>query len=197
MRKHLLIVAFLSLLLAACGGTGTTGSSSSAGKLSIQMKPNTASKLDMKKDFEAKKGVISPLSLNVDSKPIIRYMIDLTDFEYEANASAKPKDDKQTLVTIALFGKSGDTAETPLRTGTFELAPQYAKVDEKYDRISNVYCTVFKDGKAEEYTFTAANAKGTVKINSVSGDTVTGEIDLTQDNGGSIKGNFTAQMKKK
>lgn len=196
MRKHLLIVTFLSLLLAACGGSGLPGSGPSAGKISMQMKPNTVSKLDMKRDFEAKKGVVSPLAIKVDSKPIIRYMIDLTDFEYEPNASAKPKDDKQTLVTIALFGKSGDTAETPLRTGTFELTPQYAKVDEKYDRISNVYGTVFKDGKTEEYSFTTG-AKGTVKINSVSGDTVTGEVDLTQENGGSIKGNFTAQMKKK
>ena len=195
MRKHLFIIA-LGLALAACSGSGTTGSGSSAGKLSMQMKPTTISKLDMKKDFVAIKGIVSPLSLNVDSKPIIRYMIDLTDFEYEANASSKPKDDKQMLVTIALFGKSGDTAETPLRTGSFELAPQYAKVDEKYDRISNVYGTVFKDGKTEEYSFTTGG-KGTVKINSVSGDTVSGEIDMTQENGGSIKGNFTAQMKKK
>lgn len=195
MKKRLLIVV-LGLLLAACGG-GTGGSGGSGvGKFSMQFKPTTISKLDMKKDFEATKGLISPLSLNVDSKPIIRYMIDLTDFEYEPNASSKPKDDKQTLVTISLFGKSGDTAETPLRTGTFELHPQFAKVDDKYDRVSNVTATVFKDGKAEEYSFTTGG-KGTVKINSVSGDTVSGEVDLTQENGGSIKGNFTAQMKKK
>lgn len=195
MKKYLLIIV-LSFLLAACGGTtGTPGTSSGAGKLSIQFKPTTISKLDMKKDFEAKKGLVSPLAINVDAKPIIRYMIDLTDFD-EANPSSKPKADNQMLVTIALFGKSGDTAETPLRTGTFELAPQYAKVDEKYDRISNVYGNVFKDGKNEEYSFTTGG-KGTVKINSVSGDTVSGEIDITQENGGSIKGNFTAQMKKK
>jgi hypothetical protein len=194
--KKILLILCAGFLLAACGGSGTTGSGSSAGKLSMQMKPNTISKLDMKKDFAPTKGVISPLSINVDSKPIIRYMIDLTDFEYDANSSANPKDDKQTLVTIALFGKSGDTAATPLRTGTFELLPPYAKVDEKYDRVSNVTATVFKDGKTEEYSF-IAYAKGTVKINSVTGDTVTGEVDLTQENGGSIKGNFTAQMKKK
>ncbi len=193
MKKRLLIIV-LGLLVAACGGGGGTGGSG-AGKFSMQFKPTTISKLDMKKDFEAKKGLVSPLSLNVDSKPIIRYMIDLTDFD-EANPSSKPKDDKQTLVTISLFGKSGDTAETPLRTGTFELYPQYAKVDEKYDRVSNVTATVFKDGKTEEYSFTNGG-KGTVKINSVSGDTVSGEVDLTQENGGSIKGNFTAQMKKK
>lgn len=194
MGKYLLMIV-LSLLLTACGGSGTIGTSSGAGKLSMQFKPTTVSKLDMKKDFEAKKGLVSPLAINVDSKPIIRYMIDLTDFD-EANPSSKPKADNQTLVTIALFGKSGDTADTPLRTGTFELAPQYAKVDDKYDRISNVYGNVFKDGKTEEYSFTNG-AKGTVKINSVSGDTVSGEVDLTQENGGSIKGNFTAQMKKK
>lgn len=194
--KKILLILCAGFLFAACGGSGTIGTSSGLGKLSMQMKPNTISKLDMKKDFAPIKGVVSPLSINVDSKPIIRYMIDLTDFEYEPNASWKPKDEKQMLVSISIFGKSGDTAETPLRTGTFELSPQYSKVDENYDRISNVTATVFKDGKTEEYSF-ASSAKGTVKINSVSGDTVTGEVDLTQENGGSIKGNFTAQMKKK
>ena len=194
MKKYLLIVT-LSFLLGACSDSGT-GKSAGLGKLSMQFKPNTISKLDMKRDFEVKKGLISPLALNVDSKPIVRYMIDLTDFEYDANSSYKPKDEKQMLVTVSLFGKSGDTAETPLRTGTFELSPQYAKVDQKYDRISNLTATVFKDGKTEDYSFTTGG-KGTVKINSVSGDTVSGEVELTQENGGSIKGNFTAQMKKK
>jgi len=192
--KKILLVLCVGLLIAACGGTG--GPSSGLGKLSMQFKPNTISKLDMQKDLAVKKGMITPLSLNVDSKPIIRYMIDLTDFEYDGISAPKPKDDSQMMITISLFGKSGDTAETPLRTGTFELYPQFANVDQKYDRISNVTAAVFKDGKTEEYSF-AGNAKGTVKINSVSGDTVTGEVDLTQDNGGSIKGNFTAQMKKK
>lgn len=195
--KKLIAIILAGAFFAACGGGSvTTGSGSGLGKLSMQFKPNTMSKLDMQKDLVVKKGMITPLSLNVDSKPIIRYMIDLTDFEYDANSSSNPKDEKQTLVTISLFGKSGDTADTPLRTGTFELYPQYAKVDQKYDRISNVTAAVFKDGKTEEYSFTA-NAKGTIKINSVSGDTVTGEVYLTQENGGSIKGNFTAQIRKK
>ncbi len=195
--KNLWIILCASFILTACGGTGTSSSpiSSGLGKFSMDFKTMN-SKTDVKKDFEVKKGVVTPLAINLDSKPIIRYMIDLTDFEYDANSSAKPNNEKQTWIEISLFGDSGGTVDTPLRTGTFELSDSGASVGDKFSKVSNVKVAIFKDGKTEE-TSLAYKAKGTVKINAVSGDTVTGEVDLTQENGGKIKGNFTAQMKKK
>ena len=188
----------LAVTLTACGGGGgTTTKTDASGLGKFSMDFNTKAKTEVKKDFEVKKGVFLPLAINVDSKPIIRYIIELTDFEFDPNSSsAKPKDDKQTSIEIALFGDADDTAETPLRVKTFEVAPPFAKVDEKYGKVSNVAVTIFKDGKTEE-TSLSYNAKGTVKINSVAGETITGEVDLTQDDGAKIKGNFTAQMKKK
>lgn len=196
--KKLLMIILAGAFLTACGGggagIGTTSTDSSLGKLAIQFK-TVNSKVDVKKDFEPKKGGINAYLLNVDSKPIVQYVIDLTDFESDVNPTKKPNDEKQTLITISLFGDSGATAETPLRTGTFELYPSFATVDQKYSKISNVATTTFKDGKTEEYSF-ITKANGTIKINSVSGDAVSGEVDLSQENGGSIKGNFTARMKK-
>lgn len=194
MRKILLILC-ASVFFAACGGAAGTGSSG-LGKFSMDFKTlNT--KTDVKKDFEVKKGLVTPLAITLDSKPIVRYIIDVTDFDFDNNSSsAKPKDDKQTAIEISLFGDSGDTVDSPLKVKTFELSASSAKVDEKYGKVSNVIVKVFKDGKVEETSLTY-NAKGTVKINSVSGDTVSGEVDITQDTGGKLKGNFTAQMRKK
>lgn len=193
--KKIILVLFASVFFAACGGVAGTGSNG-LGKFTMDFKTlNT--KTDVKKDFEVKKGLVTPLAITLDSKPIVRYIIDVTDFDFDNNSSsAKPKDDKQTAIEISLFGDSGDTVESPLKVKTFELSAASAKVDEKYGKVSNIIVKVFKDGKVEE-TSLAYNAKGTVKINSVSGDTVSGEVDITQDNGGKLKGNFTAQMRKK
>lgn len=191
MKKYLIMIA---LFLTACGGAGTGTSSTGLGKISAQYKTNYTN-IEVKRDLEIKKGVVTPQQIDLDKTPIVRYIIDLTDFEYDANSSEKPKDDKQTLITIELFGDSGGTKDTPLRTGTFEISSPGAKVGDKFGKINNVMATIFKDGKTDGYSFTF-NAKGNVKINSVSGDTVTGEVDLTQENGGKIKGNFTAKMKK-
>ncbi|MBS1793424.1 MAG: hypothetical protein JSS81_06195 [Acidobacteria bacterium] len=198
MKKFLLLI-LSGVLLTACGGGAGTGPAGTTpagpGKLSMDFKTlNT--KTDVKKDLEIKKGVVTPVSITLDGKPIVRYFIDLTDFDYDANAAAKPADDKQTAVEITLFGDSGDTVETPLKAKTFELSSSGGKVDDKYGRVSNVLVKTFKDGKVEETSLTY-NAKGTVKIVSATAETVTGEIDLTQDGGGRIKGSFTAQLKKK
>lgn len=192
--KNLLIILCFVMFLSGCGG-GSTGANG-LGKFSMEFKTiNTKS--EVKKDFEVKKGVITPLPITLDGKPIVRYIIDVADFEFDPkSSSAKPKDDSQTSIEISLFGDEGDTAETPLKVKTFELSSPGAKADGKYGKVSNVLVGVFKNGKVEETSLTY-NAKGTVKINSVSGDTVTGEVDLTQDDGAKIKGNFTAQMKKK
>lgn len=191
MKKYLILIA---LFLMACGGAAKTGSSG-LGKLSMEFKTlNT--KTDVKKDFEVKKGLITPLPITLDSTPIVRYIIDLTDFEFEVNGSPRPANDTQTAIEISLFGDSGDTADNPLKVKTFELSSSGAKVGDKFGKVSNVIVKIFKDGKLEETSLTY-NAKGTVKINSVEGETVKGEVDLIQDNGGKIKGDFTAQMKKK
>lgn len=191
MKKYLILIA---LFLTACGGAAKTGSSG-LGKLSMEFKTlNT--KTDVKKDFEVKKGIITPLPITLDSTPIVRYIIDLTDFEFESNGSPRPANDTQTAIEISLFGDSGETADKPLKVKTFELSSSGAKVGDKFGKVSNVIVKIFKDGKLEETSLTY-NAKGTVKINSVDGETVKGEVDLIQDNGGKIKGDFTAQMKKK
>lgn len=157
--KKIIILLSLALFLTACGNGGAINDG--LGKMSLDFKTlNT--KTDVKRDFEVKKGVITPLPITLDSTPIIRYMIDLTDFEYDANSSPKPKDEKQTSIEISLFGDSGDTAETPLKVKTFELSSPGAKVDGKFGKVSNVIVTVLKDGKTEETSLTY-NAKGTVK----------------------------------
>lgn len=191
--KNILLFVITALFLTACGGAGT--GSTGLGKISAQYKTNYTN-FEVKRDLEIKKGVVTPQQIDLDKTPIVRYIIDLTDFEYDANSSEKPKDDKQTLITIELFGDSGGTRDTPLRTGTFEISSPGSKVGDKFGKINNVMATIFKDGKTDIYSFTF-NAKGNVKINSVSGDSVTGEVDLTQENGGKIKGNFTAKIVKK
>ena len=193
-RLCLLVVFCLALGLAGCGGGGKTGS---GGSNSISMhykKLNTDEKVD--KEFAIKSAFAMASWITVPgtaSERVTRYYISLSDFDYDPQtSSSKPKAEGQTTVEIDFFADKGAPEDTPIKTGSYEFAERGITPWASYGKINNIIAYTFIGGKSDEYSL-AYKAKGTVKINSVTADAVSGELDLTQENGGTIKGSFTAK----
>ena len=196
-RLCLLVVFCLALGLAACGGSKSgPGGASGPGTIAMHYtKLNSGEKVD--KEFAIKSAFATTSWINVPgsttSEKVTRYYITLSDFDYDPQtSSSKPKVEGQATVEIDFFADKGAPVETPIKTGSYEFANRGVMPWNSYGKINNIIAYTFIGGKNDEYSL-AYNAKGTVKIDSVSADAVSGELDLTQDNGGTIKGSFTAK----
>jgi len=189
-KKHFAIIVPLAVLLLTACSKGSSGPGTISMKYQKSPSEKVAKELDVKKAFVTTGWINVP---GADGEKVVRYYLDLTDFDYDPQTSSfKPKTDSQTSVEIDFFAEKGAPLNTAIKPGTYELANLSEKPWNSYGKINNVVLYTFKDGKTDEYSL-AYNAKGTLKINSVTADAVTGEIDLTQENGSSIKGAFTAK----
>lgn len=98
--------------------------------------------------------------------------------------------DDHVRVMFNLVGDEGTKEDAPLKAGTYS-----AKAD-KYMKVETVGTVTRKGGTESKNWFDRSSLNGQVKITSVSGDTASGEIDLTA--GDSIvKGSFTAKILKR
>lgn len=192
-RHFWIILAVTAYVLTAC--SSASKGPGGPGTISLQFKKNYSEE-KVAKDLEVKKAFVTTGWINVPEAPgdkAIRYYLDLTDFDYDPQTSSfKPKADNQMSVEIDFFAEKGALEGAAIKPGTYQLANRSERPWNSYGKINNVVAYTFQNGKTDEYSL-AYNAKGTLKINSVSADAVTGEIDLTQENGGSIKGTFTAK----
>ena len=100
----------------------------------------------------------------------------------------------QMRVDLQLTGEDGTKDDSPFKVGTYS-----AKAD-KFNSVRFVRINAFADGKQTETDFDTSFSKekvnGEVKITSVTADTVSGEVNLTEGDK-SIKGTFTAKLPKK
>ena len=196
MRKLWLVVC-AGLLLTACGaGTSTDsgGKSSSSG---------SSQKLELKADgknsaLEVKSGVMQ-VSAQDSSDPNAKaaiYGFTLANYDLDKSSElmktlSKPE---ETRVYFKLYGDKGSDKNTPIKVGTYRAD---AKEFPMYDPTSLAIFTV-ADGKqsvALSQNSPAIDTKGEVKITSVEGDTVKGEINITTGDKIAAKGNFTAKTK--
>jgi hypothetical protein len=95
--------------------------------------------------------------------------------------------DDQIRVTFSLVGDQGGTEKTPLKPGDYS-----AKAD-KFMKAETAGIVTRKDGKDDTLWLDRSALAGTVKVTSVSGDSVTGEADLS-DGRSAIKGPFTTKI---
>lgn len=101
----------------------------------------------------------------------------------------EPTADEQLKVSITLTGKSGTDTNAPLEVGS------YSPKAEWFEAVDAAKIYTFGSGKYVTYSFDPQSTDGSVKITSVEGDTVKGEIDLKQASM-AIKGPFTAKVVK-
>jgi hypothetical protein len=180
----LFLFVALSLLLAGC---------SKAGGSAIHLKAPGMTE----KDLAVKSGgafavtkTFTDVNRNITTAPSYRvyvanYDLDTANFGLTMN---KPlASDDQVRVTFCIVGDVGGNEKTPPKAGTYP-----AKAD-KYMKAEDVSIVTRKDGKDNEVFFDRSGLAGEVKVTSVSGDTISGEVDLTSGEM-SMKGPFTAKV---
>ena len=199
MRKIYLLMA-IAVFLTGCGGVGAVTTSSSNGKLTgISKDRSGAEKI---KELEIRKGIMTVTESTHSAKgnvaKVVHYDFVLNNFEFDEkdNKSKDPKEDGQISGSFTLYGAKDATKETPIKEGTYSVAQHTDGVDVN-DKVGKAEVEFFENGKNESFSVsTVSPRKGQVVIKSVSGDTVSGEIDMTDDFR-TIKGNFTAKIVKK
>lgn len=95
--------------------------------------------------------------------------------------------DDQMRVTFSLVGDEGGNEKTPLKAGDYS-----AKAD-KFMKVETASIVTRKDGKDNTLWLDRSALTGNVKVTSVSGDTISGDVDLTAGET-AIKGPFTAKI---
>jgi len=196
--KTLFLIVCLSLFLTACGtaGTGTGVTTSAPPKLDVKVGGKSST-------LDVKSGVVdlSEVTATAPGKPNVKtflHKIYLANFEMDTSGAAwmnKPLTaPEQMRVQIELTGEDGTDMKSPFKVGT------HAAQADKTNGVRTVIIRTFADGKQTDTRFDSLmsigggkKAEGEVKITSVTADTVSGEVDLTEGDK-SIKGNFTAKL---
>jgi hypothetical protein len=193
--KRFLIVIFASLWLTACGAAGL---GTSAPKLDVKVGGKDST-------VNVKSGAVyySGMAFTAPDKPTVKtsiHTIYLANFEMDTTGPAwmnKPLTaPDQMRVGLSLTGEDGTNEKSPFKVGTYSA--QTANVN----GVRSASILTFADGKQTETRFESLmslggkGANGEVKITSVTADTVSGEVNLTEGDK-SIKGTFTAKLPKK
>jgi len=120
------------------------------------------------------------------------YRVYVANYDLDAGNFAMTLDkqlssDDQVRVVFSLVGDQGTNDKSPLKTGTYS-----AKAD-KFMKVEDVAVVSHKGTADNKATLDRSTLTGDAKVNSVSGATITGEVDLTS-GAISIKGPFTAKI---
>ncbi len=192
MIKLGIVITLCALLITACGGIGS-GSSSFAiktGGKDVTMVPKSSNADQSVMTYTEKPtgdGVVR-------SKKSGSVSFEFVNFEAKSLADYKLTADGQMRVRFSIVGEENTDQKTPIKIGT------YTTDAEKFMRLNNIDVVTFVDGKEKSDYYSmmsgSATAKGSLKIYTVTDDSVSGEIDVV-DGERSIKGSFTAKLPKK
>lgn len=202
--KKLLLMVTASLFISGCGGGAGSNSASSSSATSSSASNAGANKIEIKiKDktytLEQKSAYLysDDMTINMPDKNVKTADHGIIVANYDLDMSLGPfmAAKKMTApgnirIGIKLQDKADTNKDAPPSAGEYA-----SKYPDEFMKFFNVFIYTYADGKDEENKILGGydNVKGGVKINSVNGDTVTGEIDIAnQDN--SVKGSFTAKI---
>jgi hypothetical protein len=177
-------VLFLSGCSKGAGGSGLHVKSAATGEKDVAVKSSYA--FAVTKTFTDTSNKITMASAyNVDAA---NYDLDATNF---AMTLDKPlTSDDQVRVMFTLVGDQGTDGKSAPKAGTYS-----AKAD-KFMKVETVGIVSRKGGADNKVWLERGTVSGEVKVTSVSGDTMSGDIDLTSGET-SIKGSFTAKILKR
>jgi hypothetical protein len=119
------------------------------------------------------------------------YRVYLANYDLDAGNFAMTLDkpltaDDQMRVVLSLVGDQGTNDKSALKTGT------YAAKADKFMKVEDV--AIFsRKGGADKTVLDRSVLSGDARVSSVSGDTITGEVDLTS-GAIAIKGPFSARI---
>ncbi len=186
--KKLLLIALLSAFLTACGAAGI---GTNAPKLDVKV-GGKDSTLNVKSGFVNLSDMVSTAPGKPDVKTsahtiyVANYELDTTTPGWMKKPLTAPD---QMRVEIQLTGEEATTKDSPFKVTT------YSANADKFNSVRFVQIVTFADGKQTESRFDTSTSKmnGEVKITSVTAETVSGEVNLTEGDK-SIKGTFTAKL---
>jgi hypothetical protein len=184
-------IIFALCLIALAVSLG--GCSKGAGSNSMQLKsPATGDK-----DMPVKSGyafavtkTFTDTSNNITAAPSYRVFVanyDLDGGNFGATLNKALTSDDQVRVTFSLVGDQGGNEKTAVKAGTYS-----AKAD-KFMKVEDAAIISRKAGTDNTGWLDRSTLTGDAKVTSVSGDTITGEVDLSS-GAVSIKGPFTAKI---
>lgn len=190
-RTFLRQIIFASCLIALALFMGACGKGAGGG--SIQLKsPATGDK-----DMPVKSGyafavtkTFTDTANKISTAP--SYRVYAANYDLDAGNFAMTLDksltsDEQVRVVFSLVGDQGGNEKTAAKAGTYE-----AKAD-KFMKVEDVVIVSRKGGADNKGWLDRSTLTGEAKVTSVSGDTITGEVDLSS-GATSIKGPFTAKI---
>lgn len=179
-----------ALLAAACGGVG--GGSSLGVKVGGKDVPFIVKTNGSDKSvFTYTPGPGQPPQTATSfSATFANYDMDATN---GATMKKKMVSADQARVSFSIYGESGTALKDEIKPGTYRVDK-----DGQFMSVSTVSVTTFAEGTDKETFFDlrAADAKGEIKITSVTADAVSGSIDVSVGEN-SVKGSFTAKLAKK
>lgn len=179
------IIAVCALFITGCGKSG--------GGNSLQVKSTATGEKDMPvKSSYAFAVTKSFTDVNMKITTAATYNVYAANYDLDGSFFAqtinKPMTaDDQLRVTFSLVGDEGGTEKTAAKAGTYS-----AKAD-KFMKAESVGIVSRKGGADNTVWLDRGALTGDVKVSSVSGDTITGEVDLTSGDT-TIKGSFTAKI---
>lgn len=196
MRALSLVIIGASLFLSACGSAGL----------------GTSQKLDIKLGGKDSTLTVKSATVNYSSmfstspgKPeiqtfvhtiyIANYEMDTSDPGWMQKPLTAPD---QMRVDLQLTGEAGTTIDSPFKVATY--GPKADAVKGVFNGARSIRIITVANGKETRTDFDTGfggeKVSGEVKITSVTADTVSGEVNLTEGDK-SIKGSFTAKLPKK
>ena len=95
--------------------------------------------------------------------------------------------DDHIRVVFSLIGAEGTNDKSPLKAGT------YSAKAEKYMKVESAGIVTRKNGNDSKQWLDRSTLTGEVKVTSASGDSISGDVDLTAGEN-TIKGSFTAKV---
>lgn len=202
--KRLLGTACLVIAVAACSKTepAAGGGTASTGSTTTTTAATAPAGFSLKADgkdltMSVKSGVMRVGEQKVkevkDSHALYMFTLGSYDLTNGTELSKELTTAGDVRVSFQLLGAPGSGKETPLTPGTFTTETGAPGFDNQMWSIATVADGKQKMAMAQDFPMT--DTKGQVKILSVEGDTVKGEIDIKTSTTLAVKGSFTAKIK--
>ncbi len=179
MKKTILIVfCGISIFLVACGGLG-----GSKNQIKVKFNGN-------EQTFEPKTSWVNVTKTNSTSGTSQSVFFEITSLEKKGD---RPSADGQLGISFRVEGAQGTNETTPVREGDYN-----ARKDSRdfYNVVHSTYIFQGADGKGQSIKLNADKMQGKVTLTTVTDESISGTIDITDEKGNSIKGGFTAKREK-
>jgi hypothetical protein len=174
-------VLFLSGCGNGAGGSGLHVKSPATGEKDLALKSSYA--FAITKSF-------TDTANNVTTAPSYRIYVanfDLDPANFAMTLDKPLTSDDHLRVVFSLVGEQGGNEKTPPKTGTYS-----AKAD-KFMKVEDVAIISRKGGSDSKVWLDRSTLTGEVKVTSASGNTMSGEVNLSAGES-TIKGSFTAKV---